>query len=84
MYVFSLMLPSPPGVQIWKGADEEPRAKRRLVECLFALVVVPQMSHGFGADQRQDDVVVLLTLEPVHRCHLHKKEMMSKHTIQYN
>lgn len=29
------------------------------------------MSHGFSADQREDDVVVLLTLEPVDRRHLH-------------
>lgn len=36
--------------------------------------VVPQVSHGFGADQREDDVVVLLTLEPVHRRHLRRKE----------
>lgn len=31
---------------------------------------LPQVSHGFSADQREDDVVVLLTLEPVDRRHL--------------
>lgn len=40
------------------------------------------MSHGFGADQGEDDVVILLTLEPVHCCHLrrHTNTFMIKHT----
>lgn len=29
------------------------------------------MTHSFGPDQREDDVVVLLTLESVHCCNLH-------------
>ncbi len=32
------------------------------------------MSYGSGADQREDDVIVLLTLEPVHCGHLQHKE----------
>lgn len=31
------------------------------------------MSYGSGADQREDDVIVLLTLEPVHCGHLQDK-----------
>lgn len=33
---------------------------------------LPQMSYGFGAHQREDDVVILLTLKPVHRRYLQK------------
>lgn len=40
---------------------------------------LPQVPHGFGADQREDDVVVLLTLEPVHRRHL-RENMPGLHT----
>ena len=31
---------------------------------------LPQVSHGFGADQWEDDVIILLTLESVDCCHL--------------
>lgn len=30
------------------------------------------MSYGFGAHQGEDDVVILLTLKPVHCCYLQK------------
>lgn len=33
---------------------------------------LPQMSYSFGAHQREDDVVILLTLKPVHCCYLQK------------
>lgn len=65
-----------------KGGDEEPCRKRAPVDGRLRWAVVPQVSHGFGADQREDDVVVLLTLEPVHRCHLHKKKAASNNVIK--
>lgn len=69
---------SPRRVQHWEGADGEPSAERAPADRRLRWAVVPQVSHGFGADQREDDVVVLLTLEPVHRRHLHQKKKMSK------
>lgn len=86
-YVFVLffsMLPSPRRAQMWRGADGSfrtgPTAEGEAsASCLVPRrAAVPQVSHGFGPDQRQDDVVVLLTLEPVHRRHLHQKKKMSK------
>lgn len=72
------MLPSPRRAQNWKGADGSVRTGPTAEgESLFG-VCVPQVSHGFGADQREDDVVVLLTLESVHRCHLHQKKKASE------
>lgn len=52
---------------------------------------LPQVSHGFSADQREDDVVVLLTLEPVDCCHLHGhtnthrniKDMLTKLLVHF-
>lgn len=32
--------------------------------------LLPEMSYGFGSDQREDDIIVLLTLEPVDSRHL--------------
>lgn len=43
------------------------------------------MSHGFGADQREDDVVILLTLEPVNCRHLQGQTEMfvTQHTATH-
>lgn len=42
------------------------------LSCCLSFKSLPQVSHGFGADQWEDDVIVLLTLEPVDCCHLQR------------
>lgn len=48
------------------------------LSCCRSFKSLPQVSHGFGADQREDDVIVLLTLEPVHCCHLQRNTNVSR------
>lgn len=56
------------------------------LSCCLSFKSLPQVSHGFGADQWEDDVIVLLALEPVDCCHLQRntnvhgniKDMLTK------
>lgn len=42
------------------------------LSCCLSFKSLPQVSNGFGADQWEDDVIVLLALEPVDCCHLQR------------
>lgn len=38
--------------------------------CLWIFNYVPQVSNCLGSYKRKDDIIILLTLKPVHSCHL--------------